>query len=90
MGRLDEKNSVGRKKTTYVGPKLEVADAASDVLVVGVVQVSVHDLFGQRERSVEPESRRRRCDDEHDGGGQSWSERTNLLLTTERLSSIRW
>ena len=39
---------------THVRAELEVASATLDVLMVGVVQVTVDDLFGQRQRPLEP------------------------------------
>ena len=39
---------------THVRAELEVAGATLDVLMVGVVQVTVDDLFGQRQRPLEP------------------------------------
>lgn len=48
-------SNVERDKTD-VWTQLEVADTTGDVLVMRVVQVPVDDLFGQRERSVEPAS----------------------------------
>jgi hypothetical protein len=76
---------------THIRAQPEIADTAVDVLVVRVVQVTVKDLFGQRERSVQPviieidrsdlsENRRRSME----------SNRCYLLRTTERLSSMRW
>ena len=39
---------------TYVRAKLEVAHAAGDVLMCGIVEMTVQDLLGQGERPVEP------------------------------------
>lgn len=39
---------------TYVRPELEVAGASNDILVMRVVEMSVQNLFGQGQWTVEP------------------------------------
>ncbi len=45
-----------REVCAYVWPEFQVADAASDVLVVRVVQMAINNLLRERQRTVEPES----------------------------------
>jgi hypothetical protein len=40
-------------RTTHVGAKLEVRDTTLDLLLVGVVEVTVDDLLGEGEGAVE-------------------------------------
>lgn len=44
----------GYKRLTYVRAELEVACASDNVLVVRIVQVSVHYLFRQGKRALKP------------------------------------
>jgi len=37
---------------THVWAQLEVADTTSDVLVLGVIQMTIEDLFGQGKRAL--------------------------------------
>ena len=69
---------------TYVRAKLEVAGAALDVLVVWVIEVTVHNLFGQRQGSLEP------CCSVRHARGAGMRGETDLSRTTARLSSMRW
>lgn len=43
--------------STYVGAQLEVAGTPLNVLVVRVVEVTVHNLFGHREWPLQPGGR---------------------------------
>lgn len=45
-----------RKRRAYIWPELQVADAASDILVVWVIQMAVKNLLRERQRTVEPDS----------------------------------
>ena len=51
---------------TYVRTQLEVARPPDDVLVVRVVKMTVHDLFGHRQWSLKPGRRQLRV---HSKGG---------------------
>lgn len=48
--------SRGGDNGTHVWAELEVADTTRDVLAMRVVKMSVQDLFGERQRSVQPEN----------------------------------
>ena len=72
---------------THVRAELEVACATLDVLVMGVVEMTVDDLFRQGKGPLKPFSR---------GGGEIqmvvngiWGS-TYLSRTMARLSSMRW
>ena len=47
---------------TYVRTQLEVARPPDDILVVRVVEMTVHDLFGHRQRPLQPSQRQLRVE----------------------------
>ena len=42
------------KRETCVRTKFEVASTSDDVLVVRIVKMTVHNLFGKSERAIKP------------------------------------
>lgn len=44
------------ERRAYVWPELEIADAASDILVVWIIQMAVKNLLRERQRTIEPMS----------------------------------
>lgn len=69
---------------THVRPQFEVASTANDVLVGRIVQVTVQDLFRQRQRSLQPENAFPKIPP------SVKTNTTHLSRTIARLSSMRW
>jgi hypothetical protein len=44
-------NWIRGETESYVWAQLEIADTTSDVLVVGVIQMTIENLFGQGKRA---------------------------------------
>jgi len=47
-----ERNWIRGETEAHVWAQLEVADTTSDVLVVGVIQMTIENLFGQGKRAL--------------------------------------
>ena len=71
------------KRGTCVRPKFEVARTSDDILVVGIVKMTVDNLFGESERTIKS-----RHFYEHNSNNTE--KKRYLSRTMRRLSSIRW
>ena len=65
---------------TYVRTKLEVGNTALDVLVVGVVEVTVHNLLGESEWPLEPAQDVRRVEDTEKKRGLPLADDSKVIL----------
>lgn len=86
MQRAVDEARLGRSRggdnKTHVWAKPEVADTTRDVLPMRVVKMSVEDLFGKRQRTIQPAV----ALEVRTGQGTG----THLERTISRLSWIRW
>lgn len=70
------------KGGTCVRSKFEVANTSDDILVVGIVKMTVDNLFGKSERSFEPRHF-------YENKSNDTEKKRYLSRTMRRLSSIR-